>query len=767
MSTNTTPPNATATIGLIRWLPLLLLICGLIATFFLQQAARRESNNELQQRFEANSKEVSLRIEQRIETYKQVLRGVTGLYAGSSKVDRSEFHNYVRALLLEQTNAGIQGVSYSQLVPRQELETHIARIRSEGFPDYTVRPSGERSLYSPVIFIEPFTERNQRAFGYDIYSEPTRRAAMEAAQRENKARISGKVKLAQEDGQHEQAGFLMFIPIYLNDSPLITEDERRAHALGWVSSPFRMNDMMGSILSNQFKDIQIKIFDGTTPSPEFLMYNNQADRNPPASLGKFHLQHQLNLEGRQWIVDFHTLPAFDSALDQSWILATLIGGPLGSLLLAAFTWSLINARERALRLAHRMTEDLKASQQAAERASNLLTESITSLSQGFTIYDANDRLVICNETYRQIYETSRDLLVPGNSFAEIIRGGAERGQYPQSTGNIDTWVAERVRKHQEASGEMIEQQLNDGRWLLIVEQRTPSGYIAGNRIDITQRKQIELELEKHRSHLQELVDERTAEAIQAKEAAEAANRAKSTFLANMSHELRTPMHAILSFGELGQEKSVSETAPLPKLNGYFNHIVTSASRLMVLINDLLDLSKLESGKADFEFSIIRPDQLIDEVRVESEALLAKKSITLTQNIPEGISLECDAFKIGQVIRNLLSNALKFSPEGSTISLLAKSSADELTLEIRDQGIGIPPEELDSIFDEFIQSSKTKTGAGGTGLGLAICRHIITRHGGSITACNNPDAGACFSFTLPLRQKDRLASNPHGAQPEQG
>jgi signal transduction histidine kinase len=239
--------------------------------------------------------------------------------------------------------------------------------------------------------------------------------------------------------------------------------------------------------------------------------------------------------------------------------------------------------------------------------------------------------------------------------------------------------------------------------------------------------------------------------MQAKDAAEAANRAKTTFLANMSHELRTPMHAILSFGELGQEKSTGDAAPLPKLNGYFNHIVTSASRLMVLINNLLDLSKLESGKVDFEFSIVPLTHLIDEVRVETEALLAKKSISLTQNISEDISLECDVFKMGQVMRNLLSNAIKFSPEGSTINLLANSSADELTLEIRDQGIGIPPEELDSIFDEFIQSSKTKTGAGGTGLGLAICRQIINHHGGSITARNNSDAGACLSFTLPRRQ----------------
>jgi signal transduction histidine kinase len=123
--------------------------------------------------------------------------------------------------------------------------------------------------------------------------------------------------------------------------------------------------------------------------------------------------------------------------------------------------------------------------------------------------------------------------------------------------------------------------------------------------------------------------------------------------------------------------------------------------------------------------------------------------------------------MGQVMRNLLSNAIKFSPEGSTISLLASVSGEQLTLEIRDQGIGIPPEELDNIFDEFIQSSKTKTGAGGTGLGLAICRQIINHHGGTISARNNPDVGASLSFTLPLRQDRPQQSVGHRTQPEQG
>ncbi len=129
--------------------------------------------------------------------------------------------------------------------------------------------------------------------------------------------------------------------------------------------------------------------------------------------------------------------------------------------------------------------------ETAERAENLLREAVSSIAQGFTIYDEQDRLVQCNEAYLRFYETSRDLIVPGRTFEEIVRNGAERGQYSAALGNVDAWVKQRVAQHQQANGEVLEQRLADGRWLLIVEYRTPRGYIVGNRIDITERKELE------------------------------------------------------------------------------------------------------------------------------------------------------------------------------------------------------------------------------------------------------------------------------------
>jgi signal transduction histidine kinase len=260
----------------------------------------------------------------------------------------------------------------------------------------------------------------------------------------------------------------------------------------------------------------------------------------------------------------------------------------------------------------------------------------------------------------------------------------------------------------------------------------------------------------------------TMEAESAKNAAERANQSKSEFLANISHELRTPMHSILSFSNLGIKKL--EKVPLTKLEGYFSKINESGSRLMLLLNDLLDLAKLEAGRMEFNFEEADLAIVLSQCVEEQEASLQERGMIINV-LPSECNTICifDPKKITQVIINFLSNAIKFTLEGKQIFVsivedtlpVGQRKNDQgqqpaLRLVIRDEGVGIPSDEFDSVFDKFIQSTKTKSGAGGTGLGLAICKEIIEGHHGRIWAENAPNGGAVFSIIIPVNHAENSA-----------
>jgi PAS domain S-box-containing protein len=266
----------------------------------------------------------------------------------------------------------------------------------------------------------------------------------------------------------------------------------------------------------------------------------------------------------------------------------------------------------------------------------------------------------------------------------------------------------------------------------------------------------ELELRRHRDQLQELVAERTADLRAAKEAAETANAAKTMFLANMSHELRSPMHAILSFARLGRDGA--DRIGTEKAQRYFAQIHKSGTRLLDLLNDLLDLAKLDARKGSFEFVPANLDDIVREAVQEMKAFADSRRIEITVVAgPTPTTTICDRRRVGDVLRNLLSNAIKFSHEGGAVEIsvgeaagAAPDASDWATIAVRDEGVGIPQGELESIFDRFVQSSKTRTGAGGTGLGLAIAREIVVAHQGTLVASNNPQGGATFTLRLPTR-----------------
>lgn len=264
------------------------------------------------------------------------------------------------------------------------------------------------------------------------------------------------------------------------------------------------------------------------------------------------------------------------------------------------------------------------------------------------------------------------------------------------------------------------------------------------------------EIRFHRDNLELMVKERTRELDHAKKEAETANSIKSEFLMNISHELRTPMQAILGYSSLGIDRV--DELDREKTISYFESIRFSGDRMLSLVNDLLDISKLESGKMSYKFRRRSVSDLIDQVLQEFEAFSAKEGVVLEFLPPSFDDFAIlDEKKIFQVVSNLLFNALKFSQVDSKVTVQLTNSGGYVTVHVIDRAVGVPEEELESIFDKFVQSSATDDGAGGTGLGLAICRQIINDHGGKIGVSNNSEGGATFFISLPISSKKTVAS----------
>ena len=379
-----------------------------------------------------------------------------------------------------------------------------------------------------------------------------------------------------------------------------------------------------------------------------------------------------------------------------------------------------------------------------KQASLLLIGSINALDEAFVIFGPDDRLVLCNQKYRDAFTLISDLLVPGTPFEEMVRIGAGRGQYPEAVGREQEWVQTRVALHR-AANQTVLQQLPDGRTLRVVERRLADGHTVGFRIDVT-------------------------ELIRATQAAEEASRAKSQFLANMSHEIRTPMNAILGMLKLAHTTELS-----PRQRDYLDKADGAARSLLGLINDVLDFSKIEAGRLELDLHPFRLETLLRDLAGVLSANLAHvgaKNLEVLFDLDPALPdvLVGDALRLQQVLVNLGSNALKFTPSGQVVIGLhlqpgAQPEMARLAFSVEDSGIGIAPEHRDRIFSGFTQAEGSTTRKyGGTGLGLVISKRLVQAMGGDLEFTSELGCGTRFFFTLDMALADGL---PDDATPVLG
>src|SRR6266850_1046430 len=392
---------------------------------------------------------------------------------------------------------------------------------------------------------------------------------------------------------------------------------------------------------------------------------------------------------------------------------------------------------------------LEAAAHSERLSRSRLLEAIESISEAFSLYDMDERLVLCNRRYRELASaTPADRLV-GMTFEQIIRAAAESGQMPDARGRVDAWIAERLARYHNPAGPYV-QQLSDGRWLQVSERRIRGIGTVAVSTDITELKRAEAEMTRAMHAARE-----------ATIAAEEANRAKSAFLATMSHEIRTPMN-----GVIGMTGLLLDTELTAEQRDYAETVRRSGEALLTIINDILDFSKIEAGKIDLE-------DIDFELRITAEnvlELLAERAygkgleLAYLPYAPLPSWVGGDPGRLRQVLTNLVGNAVKFTDRGEVVvhsRLVEETDRDALIrFEVTDTGIGIAPEARGRLFESFSQAdSSTTRRYGGTGLGLAISKRLVETMGGSIGVESTPGKGSTFWFTVRLAKRPVPATAP--------
>ena len=732
------------------WKALIILLGALILTleavFYTNQVEEEKEKNELI----ATGNEIKAKITIRLHAHAQLLRAGAAFFAAKDTVTRSEWKAFIDGARIEKNLPGIQGLGFSLIVPKNKLQQHIQHIRNEGFPDYTIKPSGDRPVYSSIIYLEPFSGRNLRAFGYDMLTETTRMKAMETARDNDVAMLSGKVTLVQETNKNVQTGTLMYVPVYRNGIPANTTEQRRAAIIGWVYSPYRMYDLMEGILGNwdlnQHNRIHLQVYDSIV-SANSLLFDSQAN-DQSQHTDQLAVNLPIDFNGKSWLLSF-TKSQEQSALSGH-VLIILASGIVISLLLSVLSLSLFNTYSQVKQKAYKLTSDIKVSE---ERFGVLLN----STAEGIYGINREGNCTFSNPASQHLlgYENAGQLL--GKNMHQLIHHHLADGSILDES---DCLIHASFKQGEKAYSANEVFWRADGSSFPVEYWSNPvfiNGKVEGSVVtffDITRRKQAEEEI------------------LKAKNEAEKANHAKTEFLSRMSHELRTPLNSILGFAQLME---MGELNPKQKIG--VNHILTSGRYLLQLIDEVLDISRIEVGKLVLSPERVKLIPVINELIDSVRPQIIERELTLEiENQPnEQLFIETDIKRLKQVLLNLLSNAIKYNKTGGSVLIKTEVLAARadgivpLRISITNTGETITSENIQKLFEPFERIGADKTETKGTGLGLTVVKKLMDAMGGKVGVVSKPDEGNTFWIELPMTEnlKSGKAKNQKNDEPDSG
>ncbi|HJV66025.1 MAG TPA: CHASE domain-containing protein [Geomonas sp.] len=788
---------------------LVVLTITLLGWRALDEGARLKARTVYQDK----TRSIVNRLVDRWRGQEQLLLGGVGLFNAKGEVTRADWRRYVEALQMERNLPGILGMGYCAWFTPQEKPALEASVRQEGFPSFAVKPPGPRSVYTSIILLEPFNWRNQRAFGFDMYSETVRRAAMDEAINEGVTTITGKVILVQETKQEVQNGVLMYVPVFRPGLPVGSAAERRLALKGFVYSPVRMNDFVEGSLSSFPEDISFDIYDGD-PKPANLLFTSRANVKAliaPDYRPALTSVRRVHLYGRTWTVTFSTLPPFDAQLNRGNSMAALIAGVLLSILSGLAAANLLATRERAVALARSMVQEL---QQSEERVSLILN----STAEAIYGIDTEGHCTFCNDAcLRLLGYGSAEELLGRNMHSQIHHSRLNGLSFPEEECRI--FRAVRVDRESHADDEVLWRA--DGSSFHAEYWSYPQrkeGKVVGavvTFIDITDRKALEQELQKQAAMLEREVGERQrAQQTLAGHAAKleqwnvtlglrvreevAKNREKDQKLiqqdklaslgqlaAGVAHEINNPIGFISSNLRVlreymetlrrhyalqeeilrreapqGVQRAMEESAQglgigelMADVGDLVEESLEGATRVAKIVTDLKGFSRIDS--TDREETDLTSC-------MESALSIAWNELKYVARVEKDYrslpAVLCHPGQLNQVFMNLLVNAAQAISAPGVITLKTWCDAGSVYASVSDTGCGIAPDIMARIFEPFF----TTKGVGkGTGLGLSISYDIIKKHHGELTVVSEPGRGTTFTVQLPRTGLADLQKNEAG------
>ncbi|MBI1249765.1 response regulator [bacterium] len=752
-----TEPSESSDIGssdVVRPMLLILVIgvglTGIIA-YWLGQEARRKAKDE----FDVLADRVKTEVSRRMTAFEHGLKSLRGLHEASEVLTLDEFRDYCHVVDPVECFPGAMGQGFIRNVQSKDLNSFLAWAKENLGSNFHVRSVGDvaqRQDYFVICHIEPLAN-NKAAWGLDIGSEANRRTAAEKARATGLPTLSAKIDLVQD--QHNHNGFLYLLAVYDQSLPLTTAQQRETAFKGWVYMPITSELALEGIVEAGDGMVNVDVYDDTAiDDPSAKLFSSRGfdatlARKQPQPKALFTKAYDLTFGGRRWAVRISSSSSFDtSPIFIHPFIAILVGGTL-TIVLSFMVWNIGSARLRAVKLAESMTGDLMKAKEEAEEGMQRFTTIFEGVPVGLNVLDENGKVIDTNPAGLKLWEARSADQVKGMSLLDQVAWEARQDVVK---GLCDALMGRPSCTEFEMMGLR-------GTWRRIelhsvVAQNTggegeSSVAVLNVLRDVTQQRKTEAELN----------DSRTK--------AEESNRIKSEFLANMSHEIRTPMTAILGYTDLLAER-LKEIDGDPEQLEFIQTIRRNGEHLLAIINDILDLSKIEAGKMTVEMVPMRVGDLIREVMDLMEVKAAAKGLPLDTIFETKIPMviNSDPIRMRQILVNLVGNAIKFTEIGRVRLRVSFVDSDKsLRLSVEDSGIGMTQGQINNLFQAFVQAdNSTARRFGGTGLGLRISKRLAEMLGGDISVTSEPGTGSVFCLSVEIKEElDGNWISPQNAQ----